>query len=145
MGLPDKAAFWLATNPKVATTAYVFGTGVALGNPATRSVGKHMFSYGVRAGSNFFRGALFGSGSGFFGTPFVRGGTLTAGRALASTAAVGAGYILGAAVGSGISWLFWGEPGRESARDFYSFNLDHWYEYTVHYNAYRIVKHHFFS
>lgn len=56
-------------------------------------------------------------------------------------AAVGVGAILGAAAGTAISTTIWGREGNQLANEFYTGEVDNWYDYLPAYNAYKIVSH----
>jgi len=63
----------------------------------------------------------------------------------ALAASIVAGYGVGAVVGTAISGAIWGKPGAQLALGFYSGGAlgpkpTHWYDYTIHWNAYKIVR-----
>jgi len=74
---------------------------------------------GLWAGSNYLRlGApLAGGGRALLATGGSSAGGMGAGTAVA---AVGAGYLLGASVGTGVAYAFWGEKGARDALDLYT-------------------------
>jgi len=57
------------------------------------------------------------------------------------TAAVAAGYVIGAATGTAIASTVFGPEGKQKAIDFYTFQNTRAIDYLPHYNAYKIVKH----
>ncbi len=86
-------------------------------HPRTRSFGWQAAKFGTRATGN----VAVASTRALFGTTLVRGGSLTFGSASAvGASAVGLGYVVGAAVGSGISYKFYGDAGARDALHFYS-------------------------
>ncbi len=104
-------------HPMATVVGYGVLTGVAIGNPATRQLGWRMGSFGIRAAGN----VSFGAARGLLGTTLVRGGSATLGGTVAvGTASVGAGYMIGATVGTGVSHLIWGDEGAKDALYFYS-------------------------
>ena len=105
------------SHPMATVVGYGVITGIAIGNPATRQLGWRMGSFGIRAAGN----VTFGATRGLLGTTLVRGGSATLGGSVAvGAASVGAGYAIGAVVGTGISHLIWGEEGAKDALYFYS-------------------------
>ncbi len=110
---------WLISQSMQNSAAYyIFGTGLAIGNPATRKFGLQMGSFGVRAGANWTRGAILGRGPGLMGTTLVRGGSMTAGRAAVAGGYTAAGVVAIVAAGYGVSHLIAGEEGTDDYTDF---------------------------
>ena len=92
---------------------YWLATAGAIAHPTTRRYGLRMASYGIRASAN----VAIASSRALLGTTLVRGGTMTGGSAVGSVAA---GYVLGAVVGTGISYAIWGDDGASDAIDLYT-------------------------
>ena len=98
---------------------YIFGTGLAIGNPSTRRFGLRMASFGGRAAANWYRGALLGRGPGLLGTTMVRGGTMTLGRAAVVGGYTTAGVAAIVGAGYGVSHIIGKEMGYEDATSDY--------------------------
>ncbi len=99
------------------TVAATAGAGIAryalTGNPSTLRYAGKMASFAVRAHANAARGVL--------GTRLSMAGSRTLGGAIVRGAgAATAGYVIGAAVGTGISRIAFGEKGARDALDLYS-------------------------
>lgn len=112
---------WLISNSVQNSAAYyIFGTGVLIGNPKTRTLGLQLGSFGLRGSANWYRGAILGRGPGLLGTTLVRGGTMTLGRGalLASGTAAGVAAIVGA--GYVASHMIGEEMGYEDATSDYT-------------------------
>ena len=103
-------AYFLAGN---ASKAYWLATAVAVGNPRTRKAGLKMASFGARVTLNVAK-ATTGA---VLKTPLARGGTTTVGG-LAGAAA--AGYVGGAAIGTGIGYAMDGKRGASNAIALYT-------------------------
>lgn len=113
-----RAVVWTATRgvPAVAARGWQLSNWIRLAAP-------------MAAGG---RGIGFGSAAGGIG-----GGALAA--------SIVAGYGIGAVVGTAISGAIWGKPGAQLALGFYSGGIlgpkpTNWYDYTIHWNAYKIVR-----
>lgn len=105
-------------------TGSAYGSGAvrySLGNKKAFTIANRMASFYVRAHGNAIRGALLGRGPGFFGTQLTTSaGSRTVGQMAARLSGAAAiGYGLGTAIGSGISYLAWGESGAQKAWDLY--------------------------
>lgn len=97
--------YWASTG-----AALGFGAGqyfMGRGSSGLR-LGSRMVSFGVRAHANAIRAVS--------STKFVRGGSTTIGS-LAASAMVG--YVLGSAIGTGVSHVAFGDRGRDLAVDLY--------------------------
>ena len=92
---------------------YWMATVGAIAHPYTRAKGFQMASLGVRATSRM----AVASSRALLGTTLVRGGSMTVGSA---AAAVGAGYAIGATVGSLTAYSIWGDEGAQDALQFYA-------------------------
>lgn len=112
---------WLISKSLQNSAAYyIFATGVAIGNPSTRTLGLRMGSFGARASANWYRGALLGRGPGLLGTTLVRGGSLTMGRAAVLGGYTAAGVAAVVAAGYGASYLIGEKMGYEDATSDYT-------------------------
>jgi len=98
-----------------ATTASTAGFGAAryifTGNAATLRVAGQMASFGLRAHSNAIAAVMR--------TPLVAGGSSVGSILAVQAAAIGAGYMIGATIGTGISQLAFGDEGAALALDLY--------------------------
>ena len=110
-----QAAFW-------GITAGTIGWGLAEAAytrqvPFALRFGGQMASFGVRSTYH----VSVASARAFLGTTLVRGGSVTAGRALATGGgAVAAGYIAGAIVGTSIAHAMYGKEGAKDALKLYT-------------------------
>ena len=109
----SRAYLWYKSAPQV----FWIGTAMAVAHPWTRSHGLRAASFGFRATANV---TIAGSRA-LLGTTLVRGGSLTLGGGIAkAVGSVTAGYVIGATVGTGISYAAWGESGMDDALQFYT-------------------------
>lgn len=119
---------------------YWMGTAAALAHPATRKTGLTMASFGIRASANM----AAASTRALLGTTIRAGGTTTLGGAAATYAgALTAGYVLGAVVGTGVSYHIWGDEGADHAIDFYTGQGDHEGYFDIGGNLDKIISHYF--
>ena len=89
------------------------------GNASTLKYGGRMASFAARA--------HLGGARAILSTTLVRGGSTTLGGAAAQfVGAVAAGYAIGSVVGTGISYLAFGEEGASAATDLYMNPGDFW-------------------
>jgi hypothetical protein len=85
----------------------------------------------------------------FGASNWIRFGSATSSVGFGTVAVGGiAGYLLGSSVlvGGTMAAEKFGvapEGSTDHAVDFVTGNVDHWYEYTPHYNLFKIAKHHF--
>lgn len=122
---------------------------MAFANPTTHRFGKKMISYGGRATFNMMRGAMLSRGPGLMGTTFTSSGTATLGSTSVNVLKFGGAAALGYGIGAGIlvggahiGETHYGlqEGSTDHAIDFATGQADNWYDYTVHYNAYKIIE-----
>lgn len=107
--------YYLAANAEKyywASTGFALGLGsgqyvLGKGSSGLR-LGSRMVSFGVRAHANAIRAVT--------STKFIRGGSTTIGSLVAGAAL---GYVLGSAVGTGVSHVAFGDRGRDLAADLY--------------------------
>lgn len=97
-----------------------FAVGAAMAHPKTSPFTKRAATW---TGQHVVRGSTwaYGSRAGLA----VRGAVATTAM---YTAAIGAGYVIGATVGVAISQAVWGDEGAQDALDLYSGNVS-WDEY----------------
>lgn len=129
--MPSMSEWYLAAQN--APKFYWMATAGAIAHPATRKAGLSMASFGIRASANM----AIGSTRALLGTTLRAGGTATLGSAAATYAgALTAGYVLGATVGTGVSYAVWGDDGASHALDFYTGQGDHsgYFDITGNFN-----------
>ena len=138
-----------------------FGVGTAVGfwyekdldRAATRSGIITGISAGLQTPTGKRTAVSVGTAGAVFAKDIVLTTYYTAGFALSTATAgvvrtgityglaVGAGAVIGAAAGTAISSVAFGQAGKQKAIDFYTGQNTSLIDYIPHYNAYKIVRH----